>query len=149
HNTKPTFKPVIRGDEEAKDKQIKTQEDFARAADQAARDYGIDPNAFRAQLQAESGAFTQDYKKAMKAEGDLDRKGDNNTSVGLGQISRKYLDNREWADGGPGNARVGKQTVTTEQYMNSPTVQLRMAASNLAQRIADHGGLAQGLAYYV
>jgi hypothetical protein len=39
--------------------------------------------------------------------------------------------------------------VTTEQYMNSPTVQLRMAASNLAQRVADHGGLAQGMAYYV
>jgi hypothetical protein len=109
----------------------------------------LDPNRFRAQLQSESNAFKQDFRKSMQAEGDLDRASENNTSIGLGQISRKFLDGREWSDGGPGNARVGSQVVSTEQYLNSPTVQLRMAASNLTQRIADHGGLEQGLAYYV
>ena len=148
-NTRPTFKPVLRGDEAAKDAQIQSQADFARAADEAARDYGLDPNLFRAQLQAETAAFTQDFRVAMKHEGDLDRKGSHNTSLGLGQISNNFLDGGPWADGGPGNARVGSQVVTTEQYMASPTIQLRMAASNLAQRVADHGGLAQGLAYYV
>lgn len=147
--TRPTFVPVLRGDEQQKDSQIRTQADFGRAADQVAREYGLDPNQFRAQLQAESSAFTQDFRKAMQAEGDLGRASENNTSIGLGQISRKFLDGREWSDGGPGNSRVGSQVVTTEQYMNSPTVQLRMAASNLAQRVADHGGLEQGLAYYV
>jgi hypothetical protein len=147
--TRPTFVPVLRGDEQQKDSQIRTQADFGRAADQVAREYGLDPNQFRAQLQAESGAFTQDFRKAMQAEGDLGRASENNTSIGLGQISRKFLDGREWSDGGPGNSRVGSQVVTTDQYMNSPTVQLRMAASNLAQRVADHGGLEQGLAYYV
>ena len=137
------------GDEQQKDSQIRTQADFGRAADQVAREYGLDPNQFRAQLQAESGAFTQDFRKAMQAEGDLGRASENNTSIGLGQISRKFLDGREWSDGGPGNSRMGSQVVTTDQYMNSPTVQLRMAASNLAQRVADHGGLEQGLAYYV
>jgi len=143
------FKPVLRGDEKQKDAAIRTQGDFGRAADEVAREYGLDPNLFRAQLQSESAAFTQDYRQAMRAEGDLDRKSENNTSIGLGQISRKFLDGREWADGASGNARVGGQVVSTEQYMNSPTIQLRMAASNLAQRIADHGGLQQGLAYYV
>lgn len=147
--TQPTFMPVLRGDEQQKDSQIRTQADFGRAADQVAREYGLDPNLFRAQLQAESAAFTQDFRKSMQAEGDLGRTGENNTSIGLGQISRKFLDGREWADGGPGNSRVGSQVVSTEQYMNSSTVQLRMAASNLAQRVADHGGLEQGLAYYV
>lgn len=148
-NTRPSFKPVLRGDEAAKDAQIQSQADFARAADEAARDYGLDPSLFRAQLQAESAAFTQDFRVAMKHEGDLDRKGSNNTSLGLGQISNNFLDGGPWADGGPGNARVGSQVVSTAQYMDSPTIQLRMAASNLAQRVADHGGLAQGLAYYV
>jgi hypothetical protein len=148
-NTRPTFKPVLRGDEAAKDAHIKSQADFGRAADEVAREYGLDPNLFRAQLQAETAAFTQDFRVAMKHEGDLDRKGSNNTSLGLGQISNNFLDGGPWADGGPGNARVGSQVVTTEQYMDSPTIQLRMAASNLAQRVADHGGLAQGLAYYV
>jgi hypothetical protein len=147
--TQPRFVPVLRGDEQQKDSQIKTQADFGRAADQVAREYGLDPNLFRAQLQSESNAFKQDFRKSMQAEGDLGRASDNNTSIGLGQISRKFLDGREWSDGGPGNARVGSQVVSTEQYMNSPTVQLRMAASNLTQRIADHGGLEQGLAYYV
>lgn len=145
----PKFMPVLRGDEKEKDAQIKSQADFGKAVDATAKEYGLDPNVFRAQLQVESGAFSQGYQKAMHQEGDLGRSSDNNTSIGLGQISRKYLDGREWSDGGPGNARVGHQVVTTEQYNNSPTIQLRMAASNLAQRIADHGGLQQGLAYYV
>jgi hypothetical protein len=147
--TQPRFMPVLRGDEQQKDSQIKTQADFGRAADEVAREYGLDPNLFRAQLQSESNAFKQDFRKSMQAEGDLGRASENNTSIGLGQISRKFLDGREWADGASGNARVGSQVVTTDQYMNSPTVQLRMAASNLSQRIADHGGLEQGLAYYV
>jgi len=147
--TQPRFMPVLRGDEQQKDSQIRTQADFGRAADQVAREYGLDPNLFRAQLQSESSAFTQDFRKAMRHEGDLDRAGENNTSIGLGQISGKFLDGREWSDDGPGNPRVGSQVVTTAQYMDSPTVQLRMAASNLAQRVADHGGLEQGLAYYV
>ncbi|RFP09328.1 FmdB family transcriptional regulator [Duganella sp. BJB488] len=147
--TQPRFLPVIRGDEPARDAQIKTEGDFGRAADATAREYGLDPGAFRAQLQVESGAFTQGYQKAMHQEGDLDRASDNNTSIGLGQISRKYLDGRAWSDGGPGNTRVGSQIVTTGQYEHSVTVQLRMAASNLAQRVADHGGLRQGLSYYV
>jgi len=147
--TQPRFVPVLRGDEQQKDSQIKTQADFGRAADQVAREYGLDPNLFRAQLQSESNAFKQDFRKSMQAEGDLGRASENNTSIGLGQISRKFLDGREWADGASGNDRVGSQVVSTEQYMNSPTVQLRTAASNLAQRVADHGGLEQGLAYYV
>ena len=85
----------------------------------------------------------------MHFEGDLDRASNNNTSIGLGQISRKFLDGRDWSQDGPGNKRVGSQVVTTAQYENSVTVQLRMAASNLAQRIADHGSLKQGLSYYV
>jgi hypothetical protein len=148
-NTHPTFMPVLRGDEAQKDAGIKTQAGFGRAADQVAKDYGLDPNLFRAQLQAESSAFTQPFQKAMQAEGDLDRRGENNTSIGLGQISRKFLDGREWSDGGPGNARVGHQVVSTEDYMASPTIQLRTAASNIAQRIADKGGVEQGLSSYV
>jgi hypothetical protein len=143
------FQPVLRGDEQQKDAQIHNQADFGRAVDETAKEYGLNPNVFRAQLQVESGAFTQGYQKAMHAEGDLDRASSNNTSIGLGQISRMFLDGRGWADGGPGNKRVGGQVVTTSQYENSVTVQLRMAASNLAQRIADHGGLKQGLSYYV
>jgi hypothetical protein len=145
----PKFMPVLRGNEQQKDAEIKNQDDFARAVDRTAREYGLNPNVFRAQLQVESGAFSQGYQAAMHHEGDLDRAVDNNTSVGLGQISRKFLDGRDWAHDGPGNARVGNQVVTFDQYKDSPTVQLRMAASNLAQRIADHGGLERGLSYYV
>ncbi len=145
----PKFMPVLRGDEQQKDAQIRNQDDFARAVDQTAKEYGLNPNVFRAQLEVESCAFSQGYKQAMHHEGDLDRAADNNTSVGMGQISRKFLDGREWANGGPGNARVGGQVVTFDQYKDSPTIQLRMAASNLAQRIADGGGLKQGLSYYV
>lgn len=145
----PKFMPVLRGDEAAKDAAILTQADFARAVDQTALDYGLNPQVFRAQLQVESGALTNDFRLAMKHEGDLDRAAENNTSIGIGQISRRFLDGREWSGGGPGNPRVGSQVVTTEQYMNSPTVQLRMAASNIAQRIADNGGLVRGLTYYV
>ena len=148
-NVHVKFLPVLRGDEQQKDAQIKNQADFGRAVDETAKEYGLDPNVFRAQLQVESGAFSQGYQKAMHAEGDLDRRPDNNTSIGIGQISRKFLDGREWSDGGPGNKRVGGQVVTTGQYENSVTVQLRMAASNLAQRVADGGGLKQGLSYYV
>lgn len=145
----PTFLPVLRGDEQQKDAQIKNEADFGRAVDETAKEYGLNPNVFRAQLQVESGAFSQGYQKAMHFEGDLDRASNNNTSIGLGQISRKFLDGRDWSQDGPGNKRVGSQVVTTAQYENSVTVQLRMAASNLAQRIADHGSLKQGLSYYV
>lgn len=145
----PKFMPVLRGDEQQKDAQIRNQDDFARAVDQTAKEYGLNPSVFRAQLEVESCAFSQGYKQAMHHEGDLDRAAENNTSMGMGQISRKFLDGREWAHDGPGNARVGSQVVTFDQYKDSPTIQLRMAASNLAQRIADGGGLKQGLSYYV
>ena len=145
----PKFLPVLRGDEQQQDAKVQTQADFGRAVDQTAREYGLDPSVFRAQLQSESGAFTDGFRKAMQHEGDLDRVGEKNTSIGLGQISRKFLDGREWSADGPGNSRVGGQKVPSEQYEKSVTVQLRMAASNMAQRIADHGGLKQGLSYYV
>ncbi|ATG96566.1 FmdB family transcriptional regulator [Paracidovorax citrulli] len=145
----PKFLPVLRGDEQQQDAKVRTQADFGRAVDETAKEYGLDPSVFRAQLQSESGAFTQGFRKAMQHEGDLDRAGDNNTSIGLGQISRKFMDGRDWSADGPGNSRVGGQKVPSEQYEKSVTVQLRMAASNMAQRIADHGGLKQGLSYYV
>lgn len=145
----PKFQPVLRGDESQKDAQIKTQADFGKAVDATAKEYGLDPNLFRAQLEVESNAFSKGFQGAMKHEGDLGRASENNTSIGLGQISRKFLDGREWSDGGPGNERVGGQKVSTEQYQGSVTTQLRMAASNLAQRVEDNGGLQQGLAYYV
>ncbi|AVS86168.1 FmdB family transcriptional regulator [Paracidovorax avenae] len=145
----PKFLPVLRGDEQQQDAKVQTQADFGRAVDRTAKEYGLDPSVFRAQLQSESGAFTQGFRKAMQHEGDLDRAGDNNTSIGLGQISRKFMDGRDWSADGPGNSRVGGQKVPSEQYEKSVTVQLRMAASNMAQRIADHGGLKQGLSYYV
>ncbi|WP_375576450.1 FmdB family transcriptional regulator [Paracidovorax oryzae] len=145
----PKFLPVLRGDEQQQDAKVQTQADFGRAVDKTAKEYGLDPSVFRAQLQSESGAFTQGFRKAMQHEGDLDRAGDNNTSIGLGQISRKFMDGRDWSADGPGNSRVGGQKVPSEQYEKSVTVQLRMAASNMAQRIADHGGLKQGLSYYV
>jgi hypothetical protein len=148
-NTHPQFKPIIRGDEAQKDAQITDQASFARAADQVAKEYGLDPNQFRAQLEVESGAFSQGYKKAMKHEGDLDRASENNTSIGLGQISRKFLDGRDWSNDGPNNHRVGGQSVSTEQYMNSPITQLRVAAANLAMRAEDNDGLEKGLRYYV
>jgi hypothetical protein len=143
------FLPVLRGDEQQKDAQIKNQADFGRAVDETAKEYGLNPNVFRAQLQVESGAFSQGYQKAMHFEGDLDRASNNNTSIGLGQISRMFLDGRGWSKDGPGNQRVGGQVVTTAQYENSVTTQLRMAAANLVQRVADGGGLKQGLSYYV
>lgn len=147
-NTDIQFKPVLRGDEQQRDAKIQSQGDFNRAVDEVAKDYGLDPNMFRAQLQAESGAIT-DYKKALGAEGDVDRRGENNTSIGVGQISRKFLDGREWSGDGPGNPRLGSQKVSTEDYLNSPTIQLRMAASNLSQRIEDHGSVERGLSSYV
>ncbi len=145
---KPKFLPVIRGDEAQQDALIHDQASFDQAVDRTAQEYGIPPNVFRAEMQVESGAMTG-YQQAMKSEGDLDRAGDNNTSIGIGQISRKFLDGRDWSQDGPGNAREGGQVVTTAEYEKSPTVQLRMAASNLAQRVADGGSLESGLAYYV
>ena len=147
--THPQFKPILRGDETELDSQIHDQASFGRAVDLVAKEYGLDPNMFRAQLEKESGAFSQGYEKAMHLEGDLGRKGDNNTSIGLGQISRKFLDGREWSNGGPNDPRVGGKTVTTEQYNNSVIVQLRVAAANSAMRIKDHGGVEPGLLYYV
>lgn len=149
--THPQFRSILRGDETREDAKIHDQESFARAVDLVAKEYGLDPNMFRAQLEKESGAFSQGYLKAMRHEGDLSRAGENNTSIGLGQISRKFLDGREWSDGGPNNSRVGGKTVTTAQYMKSPIIQLRIAAANLAMRIQDHGhgDLEKGLLYYV
>lgn len=149
-NTNPKFMPIIRGDEAEQNSRIHDQESFGRAVDQVALEYGLDPNQFRAQLQKESGAMT-DYRKAMLLEGDLGRAGENNTSIGIGQISRKFLDGREWSDGGPNNPRVGGKTVTTEFYNSSAITQLRIAAANLAMRIEDHGqgDLVKGLRYYV
>lgn len=149
NKTHPQFKPILRGDEAQQDAKIHDQASFGKAVDEVAKEYGLDPNMFRAQLQKESGAFTQGYQKAMHQEGDLGRASDNNTSIGLGQISRKFLDGRDWSDGGPNNPRVGGKTVTTEQYMNSPITQLRVAAANIAMRIADNGGVERGLLSYV
>ncbi|CAE6867959.1 hypothetical protein R69746_08224 [Paraburkholderia aspalathi] len=81
--------------------------------------------------------------------GDLDRAAQNNESLGVGQISQNFLNNGPWSRDGPGNARVGSQDVTTAEYMNSPTIQVRTAAANLAMRVADKGGLENGMAYYV
>lgn len=144
------FMPVVRGDEAGENAKIHDQASFGRAVDQTALEYGLDPNQFRAQLEKESGAM-RDYKSAMRLEGDLGRRSENNTSIGIGQISRKFLDGREWSDGGPNNSRVGGKTVTTEMYNSSVITQLRVAASNLAMRIQDHGNgdLKKGLNYYV
>ena len=149
-NTHVKFMPVVRGDEASENAKIHDQASFARAVDKTALEYGLDPNQFRAQLEKESGAM-RDYKKAMQLEGDLGRRSENNTSIGIGQISRKFLDGRDWSDGGPNNERVGGKTVTTEMYNNSTITQLRVAASNLAMRIQDHGNgdLKKGLNYYV
>lgn len=148
-STHPQFKPVIRGDEAQSDAQVKNEADFGRLVDKTAREYGLDPNAFRAQLQVESGAFTGGYQGGMQHVGDLDRAPQHNTSLGLGQISEYYLDGGPWSKGGPGDPRLGGQVVTKSEYMNSVTIQVRMAAANDAMRIADHGGLKQGLSYYV
>lgn len=148
-STHPRFLPVIRGDEAQSDAQVKNQADFGRLVDKTAKEYGLDPNVFRAQLQVESGAFTSGYQNGMHHVGDLDRAPQHNVSLGLGQISQYYLDGGPWSKGGPGDARLGGQVVTTSEYQNSVTVQVRMAAANDAMRIADHGGLQQGLAYYV
>ena len=149
-NTHVKFMPVVRGDEASENAKIHDQASFAKAVDKTALEYGLDPNLFRAQVEKESGAM-RDYKKAMQLEGDLGRRSDNNTSIGIGQISRKFLDGREWSDGGPNNERVGGKTVTTEMYNNSTITQLRVAASNLAMRIQDHGNgdLKKGLNLYV
>lgn len=148
-STHPQFKPVIRGDEKQSDAQVKNQADFGRLVDRTAREYGLDPNMLRAQLQVESGAFTGGYQSGMRHVGDLDRAPQNNTSLGLGQISQNYLDGGPWSKGGPGDPRLGGQVVTKSEYENSVTIQVRMAAANDALRIADHGGLKQGLSYYV
>jgi hypothetical protein len=148
-STHPQFEPVIRGDEKQSDAEVKTEADFGRLVDKTAREYGLDPNQFRAQLQVESGAFTGGYRSGMQHVGDLDRAPQHNTSLGLGQISEYYLDGGPWSKGGPGDPRLGGQVVTKSEYMNSVTVQVRMAAANDAMRIADHGGLKQGLSYYV
>lgn len=148
-STHPQFKPVIRGDEKQSDAQVKNQADFGRLVDRTAREYGLDPNMLRAQLQVESGAFTSGYQSGMRHVGDLDRAPQNNTSLGLGQISQNYLDGGPWSKGGPGDPRLGGQVVTKSEYENSVTIQVRMAAANDALRIADHGGLKQGLSYYV
>lgn len=149
-NTRVKFTSVIRGDEASENAKIHDQASFGRAVDKTALEYGLDPNQFRAQIEKESGAM-RDYKKAMHLEGDLGRRSENNTSIGIGQISRKFLDGREWSDGGPNNSRVGGKAVTTEMYSNSVITQLRVAASNLAMRIQDHGNgdLKKGLNYYV
>jgi hypothetical protein len=148
-NTKPQFKPILRGDEAQVDASIKSQEDFGRFVDQTAREYGLDPNQFRAQLERESNAFSKGYQYGMNHEGDLDRASDNNTSIGLGQISKNFLDGGPWSDVGPNNPRVGGQTVSEEQYRSSVAVQVRTAAAHDAMRAQDHGGLEPGLAYYV
>ncbi|MFD1839332.1 hypothetical protein [Paracidovorax cattleyae] len=86
----------------------------------------------------------------MQHEGDLDRAGEKNTRSAWARFpAGSWMAASEWSADGPGNSRVGGQKVSSEQYEKSVTVQLRMAASNMAQRIADHGGLKQGLPYYV
>lgn len=150
--TDPKFMPVYRGeeDEKAQNAMIYDQASFGRAADRVALEYGLDPNLFRAMLQKESGAFSRDYREAMKHVGDTDRAAQDNASLGLGQISRQFLgDDGKWRDGGPVNPRVGGQPVSVEDYNNSAILQLRVAAANLAMRIEDHGGLENGLRYYV
>jgi hypothetical protein len=148
--TNPKFKDVLRGDEDDRDAKVKNQADFGKLVDETADEYGLDRNQLRAQLEKESNAFSKGFEQAMKKEGDLDRAGDKNTSIGIGQISRKFLDGGEWSDDGPNNHRVGGKTVTSDQYNKSVTTQVRVAAGNLAQRIADNGGsLEKGLAKYV
>ncbi|HEU4458853.1 MAG TPA: FmdB family transcriptional regulator [Methylibium sp.] len=147
-----TFVP-IRSPEEARrrDAQIHDEHDFAAAVDEAAARYGIPPELLRAQVQTESWGFgnssnPDQYLEAMRHRGDLDR-GDN-ASRGLLQISGNFLDGGEWSAGGPNNPRVGGRSVSREDYDNSITLQLDVGAANLAQRIADGGGLREGLAYY-
>ncbi|HEV2610974.1 MAG TPA: FmdB family transcriptional regulator [Noviherbaspirillum sp.] len=150
--TNPKFMPIHRGeeDEKAQNAMIYDQASFGRAADKVALEYGLDPNLFRAMLQKESGAFSRDYRDAMKHVGDTDRAAQDNASLGLGQISRQFLgDDGKWRDGGPVNPRVGGQPVSVEDYNNSAILQLRVAAANLAMRIEDHGGVENGLRYYV
>ena len=144
--------PVYRGeeDEKAQNAMIYDQASFGRAADRVALEYGLDPNLFRAQLQKESGAFSRDYRDAMKLVGDTDRIPQNNASLGLGQISRQFLgEDGIWRHGGPVDPRVGGKPVSVDDYNNSTILQLRVAAANTAMRIEDHGGLENGLRYYV
>ncbi len=150
--TNPRFMPIDRGeeDERAWNARIVDQASFGRAVDEVALEYGLDPNLFRAQLQKESGAFSRDYRDAMKLVGDTDRIPQNNASLGLGQISRQFLgDDGIWRHGGPADPRVGGQPVSVEDYNNSTILQLRVAAANTAMRIEDNGGLENGLRYYV
>lgn len=144
--------PIDRGDEDekAQNAMIYDQQSFGRAVDRVALEYGLDPNMFRAQLEKESGAFSRDYREAMKHVGDTDRIAQDNASLGLGQISRQFLgDDGIWRDGGPVDPRVGGKPVSVEDYSSSVILQLRVAAANTAMRIADHGGLESGLRYYV
>ncbi len=147
--TKPKNVAVLRGDEKQSDDKVKSQADFGRLADKTAKEYGLDPNLLRAEMEKESNAFTKGYEQAMSKEGDLDRQGEGNTSIGIGQISRNFLDGGEWSDEGPNNPRAGGQSVSTEQYNSSVTTQVRLMASNLSMRAQDHGGLEGGLAFYV
>ncbi len=150
--TNPRFMPIDRGEEDEKawNARIVDQPSFGRAVDEVALEYGLDPNLFRAQLQKESGAFSRDYRDAMKLVGDTDRIPQNNASLGLGQISRQFLgEDGIWRHGGPVDPRVGGKPVSVEDYNNSVILQLRVAAANTAMRIEDHGGLENGLRYYV
>jgi hypothetical protein len=149
-NTRVKFMPIHRNAEQDRrdNAQITDQASFGRAVDKVAREYGLDPNLFRAQMQAESGAMTN-FRSAMRHNGDTNR--GSNSSVGIGQISRNFLDGGPWSGGGPNNGRVGGRTVTSAEYNNSALIQLRVAAGNLAMRIQDHAGgrLDGGLRYYV
>lgn len=145
--TRIQLKPVLRGDEAKLDAQVHDQASFGRLADQVAKEYGLDPNMFRAQLQAESAAFSNGYKQGMGHRGDLDRGA--NASVGLGQISGNFLNGGPWAMGIAGSPLLGRQTVSSQQYMSSVTTQLRMAAASDALRIHANGSVDAALRQYV
>lgn len=141
------LKPVIRGDEAKLDATVHDQASFGRLADKVAKEYGLDPNAFRAQLEAESAAFSNGYKQAMGHRGDVDR--GTNASLGLGQISGNFLNGGPWANALTNTPELGKQNVSMNQYMNSVTTQLRMAAASDALRIHRVGSLDGALREYV
>jgi hypothetical protein len=147
-NTHIRYMPIHRNADadRRENAQITDQASFGRAVDKVAREYGLDPNQFRAQMQAESGAMTN-FRAAMFHNGDTNR--GSNSSIGIGQISKYYLNGGPWSNGGPNNPRVGGRTVTIAEYNSSALIQLRVAAGNLAMRIQDHGGLVAGLRYYV
>ena len=146
-NTHVNLKPVIRGDEAKLDAQVHDQASFGRLADQVAKEYGLDPNQFRAQLQAESAAFSNGYKQAMGHRGDVNRGA--NASLGLGQISGNFLNGGPWANALTNTPELGKQNISSQQYMNSVTTQLRMAAASDALRIHRVGSLDGALRQYV